>query len=141
MPFQLSERFGLFGMSLMNIFAANFQQLFPSKRVILHAQSFRYRRLWASVFTFNPYLLISINQLLISIIDLLISTNQLLISIIDLLISINQLLISIIHYWLCQNIQIAEDNPNSETTCIGGRIMHVCPLGPYANEFQTINRG
>ena len=127
MPFQLFERFGLFGMSLMNIFAANFQQLFPSKRVILDAQSFRYRRLWAAVFTFNPYLLISINQLFISIIHLLIS--------------INQLLISIIHYWLCQNIQNAEDNPNSETTCMGGRIMHVCPLGPYANEFQTINRG
>ena len=28
----------------MNIFPANFQQLFPSKRVILDAQSFRYRR-------------------------------------------------------------------------------------------------
>ena len=29
--------FGLFGMSLVNIFPANFQQLFPSKRVILDA--------------------------------------------------------------------------------------------------------
>ena len=34
MPFQLSERFGLFGMSLRNIFPAKFQQLFSSKRVI-----------------------------------------------------------------------------------------------------------
>ena len=30
---------------------------------------------WAAVFTFNPYLLISINELLISIIHLLISIN------------------------------------------------------------------
>ena len=37
--------------------------------------------LWAAVFTFNPYLLISINELLISIIHLLISINELLISI------------------------------------------------------------
>ena len=44
---------------------------------------------WAAVFTFNPYLLISINELLISIIHLLISTIHLLISIIHLLISIN----------------------------------------------------
>ena len=44
--------------------------------------------LWAAVFTFNPYLLISINELLISIIHLLISINELLISIIHLLISI-----------------------------------------------------
>ena len=43
--------------------------------------------LWAAVFTFNPYLLISINELLISIIHLLISINELLISIIHLLIS------------------------------------------------------
>ena len=40
--------------------------------------------LWAALFTFNPYLLISINELLISIIHLLISIN-------DLLISINEL--------------------------------------------------
>ena len=45
--------------------------------------------LWAAVFTFYPYLLISINELLISIIHLLISINELLISIIHLLISIN----------------------------------------------------
>ena len=32
--------------------------------------------LWAAVFTFNPYLLISINELLISIIHLLISINK-----------------------------------------------------------------
>ena len=51
--------------------------------------------LWAAVFTFNPYLLISINELMISIIHLLISINELLISINDLLISINELLISI----------------------------------------------
>ena len=31
---------------------------------------------WAAVFTFNPYLLISINELLISIIHLLISINE-----------------------------------------------------------------
>ena len=36
---------------------------------------------WTAVFTFNPYLLISINELLISIIHLLISIIQLLISI------------------------------------------------------------
>ena len=53
------------------------------------------RPLWAAVFTFNPYLLISINELMISIIHLLISINELLISINDLLISINELLISI----------------------------------------------
>ena len=53
--------------------------------------------LWAAVFTFNPYLLISINDLLISIIHLLISIIHLLISIIHLLISIIHLLISIIH--------------------------------------------
>ena len=52
-------------------------------------------QLWAAVFTFNPYLLISINELMISIIHLLISINELLISINDLLISINDLLISI----------------------------------------------
>ena len=51
--------------------------------------------LWAAVFTFNPYLLISINELMISIIHLLISINELLISIDELLISINYLLISI----------------------------------------------
>ena len=51
--------------------------------------------LWAAVFTFNPYLLISINELMISIIQLLISINELLISINELLISINELLISI----------------------------------------------
>ena len=50
---------------------------------------------WAAVFTFNPYLLISINELMISIIHLLISINELLISISELLISINDLLISI----------------------------------------------
>ena len=50
---------------------------------------------WAALFTFNPYLLISINELLISIIHLLISINELLISINKLLISINELLISI----------------------------------------------
>ena len=50
---------------------------------------------WAAVFTFNPYLLISINELMISIIHLLISINELLISINELLISINELLISI----------------------------------------------
>ena len=43
-------------------------------------------RVWAAVFTFNPYLLISINELLISIIHLLISINELLISINDLFI-------------------------------------------------------
>ena len=53
------------------------------------------KSLWAAVFTFNPYLLISINELMISIIHLLISINELLISINDLLISINELLISI----------------------------------------------
>ena len=53
--------------------------------------------LWAAVFTFNPYLLISINELLISIIHLLISIIHLLISKIHLLISIIHLLISIIH--------------------------------------------
>ena len=52
------------------------------------------RTVWAAVFTFNPYLLISINELMISIIHLLISINELLISINDLLISINELLIS-----------------------------------------------
>ena len=31
---------------------------------------------WAAVFTFNPYLLISINELMISIIHLLISINK-----------------------------------------------------------------
>ena len=46
--------------------------------------------IWAAVFTFNPYLLISINELLISINELLISINELLISIIHLLISINR---------------------------------------------------
>ena len=49
------------------------------------------RFLWAALFTFNPYLLISINELLISIIHLLISINELLISINELLISINEL--------------------------------------------------
>ena len=44
---------------------------------------------WAAVFTFNPYLLISINELMISIINLLISINEFLISLNDLLISIN----------------------------------------------------
>ena len=39
------------------------------------------KRVWAAVFTFNPYLLISINELTISIIHLLISINELLISI------------------------------------------------------------
>ena len=39
------------------------------------------RQVWAAVFTFNPYLLISINELMISIIHLLISINELLISI------------------------------------------------------------
>ena len=34
------------------------------------------RGIWAAVFTFNPYLLISINELLISIINLLISVNM-----------------------------------------------------------------
>ena len=34
------------------------------------------RDVWAAVFTFNPYLLISINELLISIIHLLISINM-----------------------------------------------------------------
>ena len=53
------------------------------------------RHVWAAVFTFNPYLLISINELMISIIHLLISINELLISINELLISINELLISI----------------------------------------------
>ena len=38
-------------------------------------------KVWAAVFTFNPYLLISINELMISIIHLLISINELLISI------------------------------------------------------------
>ena len=33
--------------------------------------------LWAALFTFNPYLLISINELLISINELLISINEL----------------------------------------------------------------
>ena len=47
------------------------------------------RYVWAAVFTFNPYLLISINELLISLIHLLISINELLISINELLISIN----------------------------------------------------
>ena len=51
--------------------------------------------LWAAVFTFNPYLLISINELLISINELLISIIHLLTSINELLISINELLISI----------------------------------------------
>ena len=51
--------------------------------------------LWAAVFTFNPYLLISINELLISINEVLISINELLISINELLISIIHLLISI----------------------------------------------
>ena len=51
--------------------------------------------LWAAVFTFNPYLLISINELMISIIHLLISINELLISINELLISIDEFLISI----------------------------------------------
>ena len=49
------------------------------------------RSIWAALFTFNPYLLISINELLISIIHLLISINELLISINELLISINEL--------------------------------------------------
>ena len=48
-------------------------------------------RIDAALFTFNPYLLISINELLISIIHLLISINELLISINELLISINEL--------------------------------------------------
>ena len=51
--------------------------------------------LWAAVFTFNPYLLISINELLISIIHLLISINELLISINELLISINTLSLTV----------------------------------------------
>ena len=57
---------------------------------------------WAAVFTFNPYLLISINELLISIIHLLISIKMapasifIDIYIIHLLISLNELLISII---------------------------------------------
>ena len=51
----------------------------------------RIRNVWAALFTFNPYLLISINELLISIIHLLISINELLISINELLISINEL--------------------------------------------------
>ena len=42
------------------------------------------RIVWAALFTFNPYLLISINELLISIIHLLISINELLISINEL---------------------------------------------------------
>ena len=39
------------------------------------APIFKKGYLWAAVFTFNPYLLISINELLISIIHLLISIN------------------------------------------------------------------
>ena len=50
---------------------------------------------WAAVFAFNPYLLISINELMISVIHLLISINELVISINKLLISMNELLISI----------------------------------------------
>ena len=69
-------------------------------------------KLWAAVFTFNPYLFISINELLISIIHLLISIIHLLISIIHLLISIIHLLISIIHLFisiihLCISIKMA----------------------------------
>ena len=56
---------------------------------ITGAISDRRRHLWAAVFTFNPYLLISINELLISIIHLLTSINELLISINELLISVN----------------------------------------------------
>ena len=52
-------------------------------------------KVWAAVFTFNPYLLISINEFMISMIHLLISINELLISINELLISINEWLISI----------------------------------------------
>ena len=60
--------------------------------------------IWAAVFTFNPYLLISINELTISIIHLLISISELLISINKLLISINELLISINELLISTNI-------------------------------------
>ena len=57
--------------------------------ILFTSPLWKHWRLWAAVFTFNPYLLISINELLISIIHLLISINELLISINELLISIN----------------------------------------------------
>ena len=63
--------------------------------IICKSCFYHIRDLWAAVFTFNPYLLISINELMISIIHLLISINELLISINELLVSINELLISI----------------------------------------------
>ena len=52
----------------------------PSSLLYVLLRSF----LWAALFTFNPYLLISINELFISIIHLLISINELLISINEL---------------------------------------------------------
>ena len=42
----------------------------------VHSARAKYRGVWAAVFTFNPYLLISINELLISIIHLLISIKM-----------------------------------------------------------------
>ena len=78
---------------------------------------------WAAVFTFNPYLLISINELMISIIHLLISINELLISINELLISINELLISI-------NELLISINTSSSTVFID-----------INNSFIDINKG
>ena len=74
------------------VFVSQLNTMYPD-----HGQSLCYlfceyrQQLWAALFTFNPYLLISINELLISIIHLLISINELLISINELLISINEL--------------------------------------------------
>ena len=88
------------------------------------------RYLWAGVFTFNPYLLISINELMISIIHLLISTNELLISINELLISINELLISINELLISINELLISINTSSSTVFID-----------INNSFIDINRG
>ena len=80
------------------------KQTIVAKKVSNNASSDRgslqkfHGKLWAAVFTFNPYLLISINELLISIIHLLISINELLMSIIHLLISIKMAVSSLFIY-------------------------------------------
>ena len=47
----------------------------PSLLILIKMNVMQQRPLWAAVLTFNPYLLISINELVISIIHLLISIN------------------------------------------------------------------
>ena len=58
-----------------DILSRRFRQLDALSREPYRFPDSEIADLWAAVFTFNPYLLISINELLISIIHLLISLN------------------------------------------------------------------